>query len=295
MCWRVPSKVWLGLPDPKECKDAELFAAAILGMNDVLLCGFEELSATDQQAFVEHVMDKEHWARLVKPRKPKPAANAVAAEQATTDVVPSGYHTPRQHFQIPVADGAQPLAGKTFVLTGVFPEVGGGSGLNLGKNKVTKMIQSFGGRVTSAVSGKTDVLVVGKDPGMSKVSEARERPKVQLVNLKDLKEKGIEGGRLEDADPVVIGSFSAGYRNTGLALTASREAVAMAAGIAPRRVAAAKRHISSLEDDSKPPARRFKKGKKTKSKALVTREKARKLSGKRRRRGGRRRKQSQSR
>jgi hypothetical protein len=30
-------------------------------------------------------------------------------------------------------------------------------------------VESFGGRVTSAVSGKTDILLVGKEPGMSKV------------------------------------------------------------------------------------------------------------------------------
>lgn len=45
------------------------------------------------------------------------------------------------------------LKAKTFVLTGVFPEVGGGQGLNLGKEKVAAMITSFGGRVTSAISG----------------------------------------------------------------------------------------------------------------------------------------------
>ena len=33
-------------------------------------------------------------------------------------------------------------------MTGVFPEVGGGAGLNLGKERVKAMIESFGGRVT---------------------------------------------------------------------------------------------------------------------------------------------------
>jgi len=57
------------------------------------------------------------------------------------------------------------LSGKRFVLTGVFPEVGGGCGLSMGKEKVKAMIESFGGRVTSAVSGKTDALISGKEPG----------------------------------------------------------------------------------------------------------------------------------
>ena len=43
--------------------------------------------------------------------------------------------------------------------------VGGGMGLNLGKNKVSDWVESFGGRVTKAVSGKTDILIVGKEPG----------------------------------------------------------------------------------------------------------------------------------
>ena len=33
-----------------------------------------------------------------------------------------------------------------FVLTGLFPEVGGGSGLNLGKDKMKNLIETFGGR-----------------------------------------------------------------------------------------------------------------------------------------------------
>ena len=45
------------------------------------------------------------------------------------------------------------LKGKTFCLTGIFPEVGGGQGLNLGKDKVTQIITKFGGKVTSAISG----------------------------------------------------------------------------------------------------------------------------------------------
>ena len=48
-------------------------------------------------------------------------------------------------------------------------QVGGGCGLELGKERVRQMITSFGGRVTGAVSGKTDLVIVGKEPGFSKV------------------------------------------------------------------------------------------------------------------------------
>lgn len=62
----------------------------------------------------------------------------------------------------PGVDGAIPdvLKGKKFVLTGIFPEVGGGSGLTLGKARMTQMIESFGGRVTSAVSGATGAYIL---------------------------------------------------------------------------------------------------------------------------------------
>ena len=94
------------------------------------------------------------------------------------------------------------LDGLTCVLTGVFPEVGGGAGLSLGKARVKGMVESFGGRVTSAVSGKTDVLIVGKEPGMSKVSKGRSQQKCTLVNLEDFA-NGIRedtvGSMLENA------------------------------------------------------------------------------------------------
>ena len=42
--------------------------------------------------------------------------------------------------------------------------------------------------MTSSVSGKTNFLVVGQQPGASKVSKARASGKVKLVNLHDLSE-----------------------------------------------------------------------------------------------------------
>ena len=38
------------------------------------------------------------------------------------------------------------MAGLTCVSTGIFPEVGGGSGLNLGKDRVKAMVQSAAAR-----------------------------------------------------------------------------------------------------------------------------------------------------
>ena len=92
------------------------------------------------------------------------------------------------------------------------------------------MVESFGGRVTGAVSGKTDILVVGKEPGFSKVTDARRAANVTLMTLHDL-ELGIERGDVAAAvKPVKISSFSAGFGGNGLAATTSAADLAFAAG-----------------------------------------------------------------
>ena len=56
-CWRVPSKLWLGFPDPDaDGIDADTFARALLGMNEVLFCGFSELDEEQQAEVCAHVM-----------------------------------------------------------------------------------------------------------------------------------------------------------------------------------------------------------------------------------------------
>jgi DNA ligase (NAD+) len=69
------------------------------------------------------------------------------------------------------------LAGKTFVLTGT---------LTRPRDRVKKMIEDAGGRVSGSVSKKTDYIVAGTDAG-SKLDKARELG-VSVIGEKDLDE-----------------------------------------------------------------------------------------------------------
>jgi len=112
----------------------------------------------------------------------------------------------------PNVDGAIPdiLEGVKFVLTGIFPEFGEGQGLDIGKEQVKTMIKSFGGVVTSKVSGKTDVVVVGNKPGIMKLTKGMTK-KTRFVDLRNLI-LVIKGMPIDEAPLPVIGDFSEGYK-----------------------------------------------------------------------------------
>ncbi|MFC7205113.1 NAD-dependent DNA ligase LigA [Haloferax namakaokahaiae] len=66
----------------------------------------------------------------------------------------------------PVESGGDELDGLTFVVTGT---------LSVPRSDVTELVERHGGSVTGSVSGNTDYLVVGENPGQSKRDDADER------------------------------------------------------------------------------------------------------------------------
>ena len=293
-CWRVPERIWRGVPDPDTCQDNGKFEAAIRSMGEIYLKGFAMLNKKDRDALVTHVMDPSNWANERKRKKgqlpetggekgqPK-AGKATAAKrqpkvakveeksapapkrkrgEQTGGIQPAAAagkgskkkKVPKAKSEavstaggavkveakveapgalvvrkVPAASGgafvvptpgvglavANSLKGETVVMTGIFPELGGGAGLSLGKDRAKAMISGFGGRVTSSVSGKTTLLLVGKEPGASKVSAAESKG-VRMIGLEHLVD-GLKVGRLPSPEKsqVQITEFSAGYYGNG--------------------------------------------------------------------------------
>jgi DNA ligase (NAD+) len=69
------------------------------------------------------------------------------------------------------------LAGKTFVFTGTLE--------NFGRAEAEKLVEDAGGRASGSVSGKTDYVVAGADPG-SKYEKAK-RLGVTILSEKEFR------------------------------------------------------------------------------------------------------------
>jgi DNA ligase (NAD+) len=70
------------------------------------------------------------------------------------------------------------LAGKTFVITGTLA--------NYSREAAKKLVEDAGGKVSSAVSKKTDYVIAGEDPG-SKLDKARELG-IQVIDEKEMEQ-----------------------------------------------------------------------------------------------------------
>jgi hypothetical protein len=88
-----------------------------------------------------------------------------------------------------IADSLKELR---FVLSGTWPDLGGGQGLTSGKLCLKSRIEKFGGSVTAMYSCLTNFLVVGTSPGPKKVIEVHEK-KVKIIDINQLT-KIIVGG-----------------------------------------------------------------------------------------------------
>ena len=75
------------------------------------------------------------------------------------------------------APGEQPLKGKTFVFTGSLDKYS--------RKEAEEKVEALGGRAASSVSGNTDYLVQGKDPG-SKLDKAKEES-VEIIDEEQFK------------------------------------------------------------------------------------------------------------
>ncbi|KAJ2808843.1 DNA replication factor C complex subunit Rfc1 [Coemansia guatemalensis] len=87
------------------------------------------------------------------------------------NVAPKHFFRPPKHAattsgSIELPDGAPDcLSGLKFVATGDFAD--------FSRDGITDLIKAFGGQVTGTVSGKTSYLVVGTDPGSTKIKKAK--------------------------------------------------------------------------------------------------------------------------
>jgi hypothetical protein len=84
-------------------------------------------------------------------------------------------------------DGAIPgcLKGLRFVMTGTWPDLGGGQGLTSGRLQLKSCIEKFGGLVTSNYSRLTNFLVIGDNPGSRKVIKAHKK-KLKIIDFNQL-------------------------------------------------------------------------------------------------------------
>jgi DNA ligase (NAD+) len=142
---------------------ARALAAAFGSMAALRSASIGELEAVPD---VGAVMAQSVRAFLDEPANARLIDRLAAARVRMQDAAPAG-GTPKR----------QPLAGRTFVLTGTLD--------HLTREAATEAIERLGGKVSSSVSRKTTWIVVGRDAG-SKAEKAR------ALGVPELDENGFE-------------------------------------------------------------------------------------------------------
>lgn len=145
-------------------------------------------------------------ARIQAERAEGPAAQAATPNRTSpppTRVTP-GAAAEGVTFPTPGNDGVAGCCSKlTFVKTGKFPQWGdpdgGPNDKNQGRANLKVLVEAFGGTLRTAVSGRTDIMIVGKEPGEVSVGKAIWNEKCKFMSLEDLLEGLRKGDVLERA------------------------------------------------------------------------------------------------
>jgi len=146
---------------------AETIVEHFESLDDIAAAGPEDLEAIDGvgPVIAESIAD---WFEVER--------NQTLIE----DLKSVGVNTKRQPQEAPADSAADlPLAGKTLVITGSLD--------GLTRKDATQLIEQAGGSVTSSVSGNTDFLVKGENPG-SKYDQALDRDIPVVDGAKELRE-----------------------------------------------------------------------------------------------------------
>lgn len=128
-----------------------------------------KLPTLDEDSFFDFIRNRDSSSQpeVVTKKggvKPKPDVKKDAVVSPTSDDVPRSKPVPTSGSKEIPQGKPGCLSGMTFVLTGELS--------SMDRADTTKLILYCGGRVTSAVSGKTTYLIVGDEAGASKVNKA---------------------------------------------------------------------------------------------------------------------------
>ena len=116
-CWRVPNRVWLGLPDPIKCSDVGAFQSALRGMGSVLLSGLAELSGSEMRKLAHVCLNRANWARRVELKDRLVAApSGGAAATATAMAKATGTAQGQGRSSAPAgSNSSKPSSGRSIV------------------------------------------------------------------------------------------------------------------------------------------------------------------------------------